>query len=108
MVIAPTPELLPGGSLEEPWRPSDADASLSLEYEAGGAFASADGTGRLEVSIDDELDGAVEIDGAGLYELAAHPHHERHALRVEASPGVGVWSISFAPGVPPPGRARRP
>jgi hypothetical protein len=108
VVIAPTPELLPGGSLEEPWRASDASSSLSVEYEAGGAFASANGEGRLEVTVDAGPPRTIGIDGPALYELAAHPHHERHALRIEASPAVGVWSISFAPGVPPPGRARPP
>jgi hypothetical protein len=107
VVIAPTPELFPGGSIDEPWRPGEGDRALSLDYEAGGAFASADGEGRLDLTLDGDRSRVVEVEGPALYELAAHPRHERHALRIAASPGVGLWSISFAPGVPPPDRVPR-
>jgi hypothetical protein len=105
LVIAPTPELFPGGSISEPWVAGEDERSLSLDYEAGGAFASADGDGELEVALDGEDRRAVRVDSPALYELAAHRHHERHALRIDASSGVRLWSISFAPGVPPLGRA---
>jgi hypothetical protein len=107
IVVAPTPELFPGGSLRKPWHPTAEEGALSLGYEAGGAFASADGDGWLEVNVDDDRPHAVRVHAPGLYELAGHPHHERHALRIEASPGVRLWSISFAPGVPPPDRVPR-
>jgi hypothetical protein len=108
-VIAPTPELLPGGSLRDPWEPGEDEPRVSLEYEGAGAFASADGEGELAVVLDGDARTATAIAGPGLYELARHhhDHHERHALRIEAAAGVRVWSISFAPGVPPPDRARR-
>src|SRR5436190_5670716 len=107
IVIAPTPEVFPGGSLREPWHPSEEERALALDYEAAGAFASADGDGGLEVSIDGGPRRAARIAGPALYELASHPHHERHAMRIEPSPGVRLWSISFAPGVPPPDRVPR-
>lgn len=98
-VIAPTDELLPGGSLERPWSPSAGDPGLELAYAAGGAYASADGSGAISVRVDGEPR-SVAVDGAGLYVLAEHPVHEEHRLRIEPPAGVGVWSVSFAPGVP--------
>jgi len=107
VVIPPTAEVFPGGSVSEPWPAIEDERSISLDYEAGGAFASAGGEGELDVILDRDGRRTVRVDAAGLYELAAHPHHVRHALRIEATPGVRVWSISFAPGVPPPDRAPR-
>jgi hypothetical protein len=36
----------------------------------------------------------------GLQELTAHERTERHHLRLEPSPGVLIYSIQFAAGVP--------
>ena len=55
--------------------------------------------GELAVDVDGEVR-TVGVDGAGLYELAAHPTHGEHELRVEPAAGVRIWSVSFAPGVP--------
>jgi hypothetical protein len=90
-VTPPTPEFLPdespGGVLEIP-------------YEAGGAHATVEGEGGLAVELDGEPAGTVEIDGAGLYALAEHPRHESHTLTLRPSPGLRIWSVSFAAGVP--------
>jgi hypothetical protein len=99
LVIAPTEELLPGGSLGEPWSPSAAAPVLEVDYAAGGAYATVDGKGELGVAIDGE-ERSIALETSGLYELAEHPHHSEHRLRVEPGPGVRVWSVSFAPGVP--------
>ena len=59
----------------------------------------------------DEGELAVELDGAAaasrsrstapaLYDLAEHPRHESHELVLRPSPGLRVWSVSFAAGVP--------
>ena len=42
-VMPPTPELLPGGSPEQPW----AGPALEVPYEGGGAFLAADGSGEV-------------------------------------------------------------
>ncbi|MGZ5330780.1 MAG: hypothetical protein ACXWFH_05685 [Solirubrobacterales bacterium] len=97
-VIPPSPELLPGGSLEVPWTPGG--EPIAAAYEAGGAFAAADGTGELLPALDGRELEAVEVSGPGLYELASHPVSERHCLELAASGSVSVYSLQFAPGVP--------
>jgi hypothetical protein len=99
-VVPPSPELFPGGSPSEPWSVSEEDERLSVEYEAGGAAASVDGRGELRVSVDGEPQPTVEVDAPGLYELASHPRHERHMLELRPSPGLSIYSIGFAAGVP--------
>ena len=90
---------LPGGSLSEPWTPAPASPALELGYSAGGAYATVDGAGEL-IAVVDGAERSVEVDGGGLYELAEHPHHSDHELRIAPAAGVRVWSVSFAPGVP--------
>ncbi|HSD23515.1 MAG TPA: hypothetical protein VLB79_04230 [Solirubrobacterales bacterium] len=99
-VIPPTPELFPGGSTETPWPTADADRELELEYEAGGAYAATDGEGEITIRVDGEPRDPVEVSVPGLQELTAHDRTERHALRLEPSPGVLIYSIQFAAGVP--------
>ena len=72
---------------------------LELRYEAGGAHASIDGEGELRFSLDG-VQQTVTVAGPGLYDLAVHPRHERHALTLAASPGVDVYSVSFSAGLP--------
>ena len=99
-VVVPTPELFPGGSPDRPWRPDDARPSLLVEYAAGGAYASLDGRGTVEVALDGGEPRRLEVSSPGLVELAEHERHEQHALRLEPGDGIAVHSISFAPGVP--------
>ena len=99
-MIAPTPELFPGGSTEEPWSSTEGVPSLELEYEAGGAYAATDGEGRILLGVDGEDRDPIEVTSAGLQELTAHERTERHALRLEPSPGLLVYSIQFAAAVP--------
>jgi Thioredoxin like C-terminal domain len=96
LVAPPSDELFPGGSETEPWR---GDA-IELDYAGGGAHASVSGTGELEVSIDGGEPRTIEVPGAGLYDLATHPRHESHRLRLTASDGVDVYSLSFSAGLP--------
>jgi hypothetical protein len=100
VVIAPTEEVLPGGSIREPWSPTPQHPALELDYGAGGSYATLDGAGELRVRLDDGATDAIEVDDAGLHQLASHATHEAHRLRIEPSGGLRVWSVSFSPGVP--------
>jgi hypothetical protein len=99
-VIAPTPEYFPG-SWEQAWTPSEGDEALAVDYQAGGVFVTAEGSGRIEAEIDGEWIDPVEVGPApGLQTIAEHPCHEAHSLVLRPSPGLAIWSVSFAAGVP--------
>jgi hypothetical protein len=100
-VIPPTREIFPGGSTEEPWSPTEGDNWLEFEYEAGGAYAAADGEGEIEIRVDGDVRDPIEVAFPGLYELTIHERTERHAVRLEPSPSLLVYSIQFAAAVPP-------
>jgi hypothetical protein len=99
-VIPPTAEIFPGGSTEEPWPKTEADDVIELKYEAGGAFAATDGEGQIAISVDNGPRRTIEVSHPGLQELASHERTERHSLQLELSPGLFVYSIQFAAGVP--------
>ncbi len=99
-VMPPTPELFPGGSWERAWTAGEDGERLELAYEAGGVYVTAEGSGEIGVSIDDGPPESLAIDGAALYTLAEHPRHEAHRLVLRPSPGLRIWSVSFAAGVP--------
>jgi hypothetical protein len=99
MVMAPTPESFPGGSWERPWTAGEDGDELRIDYEAGGAYATVEGEGEMSVQVDGAVT-SIEVDRPALYELAQHPHHERHRAIIRPSPGLRLWSISFAAGVP--------
>lgn len=97
-VMPPTPELFPAG---EGQALTAGPEPLEISYEAGGAFATLDGSGRIRIAVDGGPDAEIPVEGAGLYELASHPRHEVHRLGIEIAAGeVEIWSVSFAPGVP--------
>jgi hypothetical protein len=98
-VMPPTPEIFPGEADDEPWV-GGPDAEITVAYEAGGAFATIDGIGELRIELDGSARDPLAVDGAGLYELAAHPRHEAHILVLRARHPLRVWSVSFAAGVP--------
>jgi hypothetical protein len=99
-IIAPTPELFPGGSTEEPWSSTEGTPVLELSYEAGGAYAATDGEGRIEIRIDGEDRAPIEVTHPGLEELTVHERTERHDLELRPTPGLLVYSVQFAAGVP--------
>jgi hypothetical protein len=120
-VMPPTEELFPGGSWERPWTAGADGDSLDGPYEAGGAYATVEGSGEVAVELDGGSAGPqggsaglqggsaglqggsaepIRVDGPALYALAEHPRHERHTLTLRPSPGLRIWSISFAAGVP--------
>jgi hypothetical protein len=95
-VMPPTPELFPGGSWEQPWE----GGKLTIDYEAGGAYATVEGEGSLDVTNDSGDTRSVPIDGPKLYALAEHERHKPHTLTLEPSESLRIWSLSFAAGVP--------
>jgi len=95
-VIPPTEEIFPGGSWEQPWKGTE----LEVEYEAGGAYATVEGEGTLEVTVDSGDPTPLQIESPRLYELTEHDRHEHHHLKLEPSAGLKVWSVSFAAGIP--------
>jgi hypothetical protein len=104
-VMAPTPELFPGGSWERPWTAGEDGGELEIDYEAGGAYVTVEGTGEMAVAIDDAEPKRIEVDGPGLCSLREHPWHQSHRLTLRPTPGLRIWSISFAAGIPPAGGA---
>jgi hypothetical protein len=100
-VIAPTPEVFPGGSTEEPWSATDDDVVLRIEYEAGGAYAAVDGEGEIAIRVDGKEREPISVTFSGLHELTSHERTERHTLELEPTAGLRIYSIQFAAGIPP-------
>jgi hypothetical protein len=101
MVIPPTAEIFPGGSTEEPWPKTESDRTLEIEYEAGGADAATEGEGEIAIRVDGEPRDPIAVTHPGLQELTSHERTERHRLELQPSPGLLIYSIQFAAGVPP-------
>ena len=100
IVAVPSQEVFPGGSISEPWVAMADEPSLELDYAAGEAWASVDGIGSLTVSVDGARPSTVDVTAPGAYRLASHGHHEEHRLTLRASPGLDVYCVGFAAGVP--------
>jgi hypothetical protein len=101
LVARPTDEILPGGSISEPWRANGPGEEIDVDYEAGGAWATVDGQGELTVSLDGGQPRAIAVGEPGAYELSGHERHESHRLSLAASPTVDVYAVAFAAGIPP-------
>lgn len=99
-VMAPTPEVFPGGSWENPWIAGEDGDRLDVPYEAGSAHVTVEGTGEIAIELDDSASGTIAIEGSALYTLVEHNRHEHHKLTLRPSPGLQIWSVSFAAGVP--------
>jgi len=99
-VMPPSPELFPGGSWEQPWVAAENGEELAVDYEAGGAYITVEGTGEIEIEIDGETAPLIDVDGPGLYGLTQHQHHESHSLALRPSSRLRIWSVSFAAGTP--------
>jgi hypothetical protein len=100
-VIAPSPELFPGGSWERPWQAGENGDALAIPYQAGGVFATLEGSGEIAVEVDGERRGPIEVGPLpGLHPIVEHPSHESHQLLLRPTPGLRIWSVSFAAGVP--------
>jgi hypothetical protein len=99
-VMPPTPELSPSGSWEQPWTAGEDGEELEVSYEAGGAFATVEGSGEIALALGSGSAEPLRIDGPGLYTLAEHRRHAAHDLVLHPSPGLRIWSVSFAAGIP--------
>jgi len=95
-VMPPGQELVPFEG--RPWTVEDGEA-FDVEYEAGGAYATAAGRGKIKVTLDGIPAGEVQVEGPGLYTLAEHESHGGHRVGLELSGHPEIWSISFAPAV---------
>jgi len=102
-VMAPTEEIFPGGSWEQPWTASEDGEELTVEYAAGGAYATVEGEGDLTIELDSSKHASIHVSDPALYTLTEHPSHESHTIALHPSPGLRIWSISFVAGVAPPG-----
>jgi hypothetical protein len=87
-VMPPTEELFPEGD------------ELAVDYEAGGAHATVEGKGELHFEVDGERQAPIAVTEPTLLKLTEHPRHESHSLAMRADPGVRIWSVSFAAGIP--------
>ncbi len=99
-VIAPSAEIFPGGSWEKPWTAGEDCGGLAVEYAAGGAFAALEGDGEIALELDGAPLATIAATGAGLYPLAEHPRHQAHTIVLRPTPGLRIWSLSFAAGLP--------
>lgn len=99
-VLVPTPELFPGGSWERPWIAGDDGKGLDVPYEAGGVYATVDGDGEMAIELDGSATDSVAVSCPAVYTLVEHPRHEQHSITLRPSPGLRVWSVSFAAGLP--------
>lgn len=88
-VVVPTPEYVHDG------------LPIEIDYEAGGAYATVEGSGELPVRIDGAESSPIRIERSGLVAIAEHPAHERHSLQLDPPAGVVVHSLQFAPGIRP-------
>ncbi len=101
LVMPPTPELFPGGSWEQPFTAGQEHdgEGIDIPYAAAGAYISVDGEGEIGLERDNVAVDPVVVTNPGLYTLAEHPGHEPHRVGVRPTPGMRIWSVSFAAGV---------
>ncbi len=99
-VIAPSPELFPGGSWRRPWTAGADGEELRVSYEAGGVYVTTEGEGDLALKFEGLKETVISVRGAGLYRLLEDDHHQSHTFILRPTSGLRIWSISFAAGVP--------
>jgi hypothetical protein len=99
-VVGPTPELFPGGAVDRPWKPEGEDATLAVDYEAGGAYAAVDGRGEIAIHLDGASRDPIAVPRPGLHAITTHERTERHLLELRPSSEISVYSIQFAAAPP--------
>ncbi len=107
-VMPPSNELIPTGSLEEPFVVERDDQGMEIPYAAGGVYVTAEGEGDIRLIFDNDPVNPVEVTNPGLYALAEHEWHEPHRIGILPEPGMRIWAVSFAPGVKRPKPAEQP
>jgi hypothetical protein len=98
LLVPPSDEVFPGGALSTPWAGEPSGAALEISYEGAAAYATVDGRGALEVTLDGGAREPIAIEAPGSYELASHEHHGAHRLALRPTDGVLVYAIGFGPG----------
>jgi hypothetical protein len=69
-------------------------------YEAGSVWAVFDGSGAVEVVLDEgAARGHVEIAGPGAYPLVEHERHTAGAIEISPGEGVRCYATCFLPGL---------
>ena len=99
-VMAPSAGGLPGRLLGASLDRGRGRRGARVPYEAGGAYATVEGAGEIAVELDGDRAGPRRDRRAGLYPLVEHPRHERAPAYPAPLPGLRIWSVSFAAGVP--------
>jgi hypothetical protein len=99
-VMAPSQEVFPGGSWEQPWTAGEDGDELKVPYEAGGVFATVEGEGEIDATVEGNPLPPIAVDSPALYALVEHERHEPHTITLRPSHGLKLWSVSFAAGVP--------
>ena len=98
--MAPSAEVFPGGSWERAWTAGEDGEELVVPYEAGGAHATVEGEGELAIELDGDGPRAAGDRRAGALRARRAPAPRAHTLVLRPSPGLRIWSVSFAAGVP--------
>lgn len=93
----PSDEVFPGGSHDSYWTGKKGEP-LEIEYAGAGAWAALDGEGSVRATDESGTERGFELDGPGLYEVAAHNSHGIHEVSIQLEGNIRVWSVAFAPG----------
>ena len=99
-VMVQTPESFPGGSWQRPWTAGTAASSWRPPTRRAAPSRPPRAKARSSLSFDGASEPAVTIGSPALYALTVHESHESHAITLRPTPGLRIWSISFAAGVP--------
>ena len=72
--------------------------ALRIRYAAAGAAAVLDGSGEVEVLLDDDRVRTLTLDGPRLYDLVDTGRHEEHELALVFEDAANAYAFSFVPG----------
>ena len=72
--------------------------ALRTRYAAAGAAVVLDGTGEVEVLLDDDRVRTLTLDGPRLYDLVDTGRHEEHELALVFEDAARAYAFSFVPG----------
>jgi hypothetical protein len=79
-------------------RPIAPGEALRIRYSGAGAAAVLDGSGEVEVLIDDDRVRTLVLDGPRLYDLVDTGAHEEHELALVFEDAAAAYAFSFVPG----------
>jgi hypothetical protein len=79
-------------------RPIAPGEALRVRYSAAGAAAVLDGSGEVEVLLDDDRVRTLVLDGPRLYDLVDTGVHEEHELALVFEDSARAYAFSFIPG----------